>query len=138
MFKGDYGLDIGFELVTRPYKVKHNTNILTDYNDVYVDAVVIKPNENKMSIKNLKVVNNLVVLNITKALIDQIGEYELQFHIGNTADDKDTNYFTVPGIKFYVNKPIGPSESDVEEITLLADSEGNVICDENGEYVICI
>ena len=138
LFKGDYGLDIGFELVNIPYKEKLNGNILSVFANAYVDAVILKPNKTKTIIKNLEVSNNIIVLKITKELIDQIGTYYLQFHIGNTADDADTSYFAVPGIKINVDKPIGYIESEVEEVTLLADSEGNVICDETGEYVICV
>lgn len=138
LFKGDYGLDIGFELVHMPYKEKLNDNISSVFTNAYVDAVILKPNKTKTIIKNLKVSNNIIVLKITKELIDQIGVYYIQFHIGNAADDADTSYFAIPGIKINVDKPIGYTESEVEEVTLLSDSEGNVICDETGEYVICI
>lgn len=138
LFKGDYGLDIGFELNLMPYKGKTNISKLSDFNNAYVDAVILKPNKTKTTIKNLKISDNIIVLKITKELTDLIGEYHLQFHIGNTADDADTSYFTLPAIKFNINKPIGYIESEVEELTFLSDSEGNVICDENGEYVICI
>ena len=138
LFKGDYGLDIGFELVNMQYKEKLNGNVLSVFTNAYVDAVILKPNKTKTIIKNLEVSNNIIVLKITKELIDQIGTYYIQFHIGNAADDTDTSYFAIPGIKINVDKPIGYTESEVEEVTLLADSEGNVICDENGEYVICI
>lgn len=47
LFKGDYGLDIGFELVLMPYKGKTNISTLTDFNNVYVDAVILKPNKTK-------------------------------------------------------------------------------------------
>lgn len=138
LFKGDYGLDIGFELNIAAFKEKNNSTILSNFNNAYVDAVVIKPNKTKTTIKNLTVSNNIIVFKITKDLTDLVGDYYIQFSIGNTADNNDTSYFTVPGIRYSVNKPIGYIESDVEEITVLADSEGNALCDENGEYVICM
>ena len=138
LFKGDYGLDIGFELNIIAFKEKNNSNILAKFNNAYVDAIIIKPNKTKTTIENLTVSDNIIVFKITKDLTDLVGDYYIQFRIGNTADNNDTSYFTIPGIKYSVNKLIGYAESDVEEVTLLADSEGNVICDENGEYVICM
>ncbi len=138
LFKGDYGLDIGFELNIIAFKEKNNSNILSKINSAYVDAIVITPNKTKTTIKNLTVSDNIIVFKITKDLTDLVGDYYIQFRIGNTADNNDTSYFTIPGIRYSVNKLIGYSESDVEEVTLLADSEGNVICDENGEYVVCM
>lgn len=138
LFKGDYGLDIGFELNVMTFKEKNSRATLFEFNNAYVDAIIIKPNKTKTIIENLTVTDNIIVFKITKDLTDLVGDYYIQFRIGNTADNNDTSYFTIPGIKYSVNKLIGYAESDVEEVTLLADSEGNVICDENGEYVIGI
>ena len=48
LFKGDYGLDIGFELNIIAFKEKNNSSILSKFNNAYVDAIVIKPTKLKL------------------------------------------------------------------------------------------
>lgn len=141
IYQGDFGLDINFKLLSRPFEFKKDTiNILNNYDGAYVDVTIVKPDGTELERKNLEIVNgDTTVFTITKDMTDElieIGDYYLQFHIGNKEDDTDTSYFSIPEFKFTVKKKL--TGKITTNLTYIAAEDGTAILDENGEVMICL
>lgn len=141
-YQDDFGLDINFKLVSKPFKFKPNStvNILNSYDGAYVDVTIKKANGLEENIKNLEIKNgDTVVFTITKEMtsIENIGITFLQFHIGNKADETDTSYFSIPEFFFTVRKKLS-GQINTGNLTYITDEDGNAILDENGEVMLCL
>ena len=69
--------------------------------------------------------------------MSEIGEYKVQFRIGNTDNDNDTSIFTIPPFKFKVKQRIAPNEHTIE-YKYLVNEEGVAYADETGTYIVCL
>ena len=143
VYQGDYGLDIYFTIKKKIYKfgaIKEE-NILNSYSGAFVDIYLINPRGEEIKIKNSPVVeDSKIKFTITKELTDEmseIGEYKIQFRIGNTDNDNDTSIFTIPPFKFKVKQRIAPNEHTIE-YKYLVNEYGVAYADETGTYIVCL
>ena len=116
IYRGDFGLDIFFNLKSRPFRFSANTvNLLMDYEGAYVDTTLVNPLGEESTVKNIAVVEGeKLKMTITKEMtnsIDLVGIYQIQFHIGNSEGDDDTSMFSIPPIKFEVKNRLSGWES---------------------------
>ena len=143
VYQGDYGLDIYFTIKKKIYKIgtTREENILNSYSGAFVDIYLINPRGEEIKIKNSPVVeDSKIKFTITKELTDEmseIGEYKVQFRIGNTDNDNDTSIFTIPPFKFKVKQRIAPNEHTIE-YKYLVNEEGVAYADETGTYIVCL
>ena len=143
VYQGDYGLDIYFTIKKKIYKfgTTREENILNSYSGAFVDIYLKNPRGEEIKIKNSPVVeDSKIKFTITKELTDEmseIGEYKVQFRIGNTDNDNDTSIFTIPPFKFKVKQRIMPYEH-VIEYKYLVNENGVAYADETGTYIICL
>ena len=143
VYQGDYGLDIYFTIKKKIYKfgaIKEE-NILNSYSGAFVDIYLINPRGEEIKIKNSPVVeDSKIKFTITKELTDEmseIGEYKVQFRIGNTDNDNDTSIFTIPPFKFKVKQRITANEHTIE-YKYLVNEGGVAYADETGTYIVCL
>ena len=143
VYQGDYGLDIYFTIKKKIYKfgaIKEE-NILNSYSGAFVDIYLINPRGEEIKIKNSPVVeDSKIKFTITKELTDEmseIGEYKVQFRIGNVDNDNDTSIFTIPPFKFKVKQRITPSDHTIE-YKYLVNEDGVAYADETGTYIVCL
>lgn len=143
VYQGDYGLDIYFTIKKKIYKfgaIKEE-NILNSYSGAFVDIYLINPRGEEIKIKNSPIVeNSKIKFTITKELTDEmseIGEYKIQFRIGNADNDNDTSIFTIPPFKFKVKQRIIANEH-TREYKYLVNEEGVAYADETGTYIVCL
>ena len=143
VYQGDYGLDIYFTIKKKIYKfgaIKEE-NILNSYSGAFVDIYLINPRGEEIKIKNSPVVeDSKIKFTITKELTDEmseIGEYKVQFRIGNADNDDDTSIFTIPPFKFKVKQRITANEHTIE-YKYLVNEGGVAYADETGTYIICL
>ena len=143
VYQGDYGLDIYFTIKKKIYKfgTTREENILNSYSGAFVDIYLINPRGEEIKIKNSPVVeDSKIKFTITKELTDEmseIGEYKVQFRIGNADNDYDTSIFTIPPFKFKVKQRIAPNEHTIE-YKYLVNEEGVAYADETGTYIVCL
>ena len=143
VYQGDYGLDIYFTIKKKIYKfgaIKEE-NILNSYSGAFVDIYLINPRGEEIKIKNSPVVeDSKIKFTITKELTDEmseVGEYKIQFRIGNADNDDDTSIFTIPPFKFKVKQRITANEHTIE-YKYLVNEEGVAYADETGTYIVCL
>ena len=67
----------------------------------------------------------------------EIGEYKIQFRIGNADNDDDTSIFTIPPFKFKVKRRITLNEHTIE-YKYLVNEDGVAYADETGTYIPCL
>ena len=143
VYQGDYGLDIYFTIQKKIYKfgTTRKENILNSYSGAFVDIYLINPRGEEIKIKNSPVVeDSKIKFTITKELTDEIseiGEYKVQFRIGNADNDNDTSIFTIPPFKFKVKQRIAPNEHTIE-YKYLVNEYGVAYADETGTYIPCL
>ena len=143
VYQGDYGLDIYFTIKKKIYKfgTTREENILNSYSGAFVDIYLINPRGEEIKIKNSPVVeDSKIKFTITKELTDEmseIGEYKVQFRIGNTDNDNDTSIFTIPPFKFKVKQRIIANEH-TREYKYLVNEEDVAYADETGTYIPCL
>ena len=144
VYQGDYGLDIYFTIKKKIYKFgepRREENILNSYSGAYVDIYLINPRGEEIKIKNSPVVeDSKIKFTITKELTDEmseIGEYKVQFRIGNADNDDDTSIFTIPPFKFKVKQRITANEHTIE-YKYLVNEGGVAYADETGTYIPCL
>ena len=143
VYQGDYGLDIYFTIKKKIYKfgTTKEENILNSYSGAFVDIYLINPRGEEIKIKNSPVVeDSKIKFTITKELTDEmseIGEYKVQFRIGNADNDNDTSIFTIPPFKFKVKQRIIANEHTIE-YKYLVNEEGVAYADESGTYIVCL
>lgn len=142
VYQGDYGLDIYFTIKKKIYKfdTTREENILNSYSGAFVDIYLINPRGKEIKIKNSPIVeDSKIKFTITKELTDEmseIGEYKVQFRIGNADNDYDTSIFTIPPFKFKVKQRIAPNDHTIE-YKYLANEVGVAYADETGTYILC-
>lgn len=143
VYQGDYGLDIYFTIKKKIYKFgepRREENILNSYSGAYVDIYLINPRMEEIKIANRPVVeDSKIKFTITKELTDEmseIGEYKIQFRIGNADNDNDTSIFTIPPFKFKVKQRITANEH-TKEYKYLVNENGVAYADETGTYILC-
>lgn len=143
VYQGDYGLDIYFTIKKKIYKfgATKEENILNSYSGAFVDIYLINPRGEEIKIKNSPVVeDSKIKFTITKELTDEmseIGEYKIQFRIGNADNDDDTSIFTIPPFKFKVKQRITTNEHTTE-YKYLVNEEDVAYADETGTYIPCL
>ena len=143
VYQGDYGLDIYFTIKKKIYKfgTTREENILNSYSGAFVDIYLINPRGEEIKIKNSPVVeDSKIKFTITKELTDEmseIGEYKIQFRIGNADNDNDTSIFTIPPFKFKVKQRITANEHTIE-YKYLVNEDGVAYADETGTYIVCL
>ncbi len=140
VYQGDYGLDIYFTIKEKTYKFGTEKNVLDSYSGAFVDIYLINPRGEEIKIKNSPVVeDSKIKFTITKELTDEmseIGEYKVQFRIGNADNDYDTSIFIIPPFKFKVKQRITANEH-TKEYKYLVNENGVAYADETGTYILC-
>lgn len=101
IYERDRGIDLYFTIKESKFIYKKDTVLQNVENDTNVDVTVIKPNGIEILIRGLTVIDGKIKFKVTSDLTDElteIGDYKLQFHIGNGS----TEEFSIPEIKFKV------------------------------------
>lgn len=129
----DRGLELYFNLVQYRYKFQQApNNILKNLDGAYASITIVNPSGYMRRYEDIPIERDKIKFVITQDLtddLDEIGIYQMQIHINNDVDGKDTSVFSIPPFEFEV-KPrlVGRIDTD----SSLVDNEGNTLVDAEG------
>lgn len=110
LYKNDRNIDIVFTITDAKYKFnEYSGNILVESTASYATVKVLKPNGKKYTSSKLPIVDNKVVLTITKEFtdeIEEIGEHKVQIQLW----DSNGGRITLPPIAFNILEPLFEDE----------------------------
>ena len=102
LYKNDGDISLHIEMVNLDYSFGNKKGLRNSY----IDAVILKPNEEAILLENLKVMNeNTIVMEIDNEMINEdteVGEYLVQFRIYDSP--KKTNRVSLPIVTFEIKK----------------------------------
>lgn len=135
IFERDRGLEIYFNLVEYAYRLdKHPANLLENLVGAYATVTLVNPDGYEISVNEVEITEEAKVkFVITEDLTDElteIGTYQLQIHINNDVEGKDTSVFSIPPFNFEVIERLKGKKSE------LLDSEGNGLTDKEGYQLV--
>ena len=85
---------------------KKNTSLLAELEGASGGAIILKPNGDVVGQKDIVIADNVIKFTITHELtdeLDEIGMYQVQFHLY----DGEDNRITIPPVEFEVKGLIG-------------------------------
>lgn len=129
----DRGLELYFNLVQYKYRFQQAPdNILKNLDGAYASITIVNPSGYMRRYEDIPIEKDKIKFVITQDLtddLDEIGIYQMQIHINNDIDGKDTSVFSIPPFEFEV-KPrlVGRIDTD----SSLIDNEGNTLVDAEG------
>ena len=106
LYQSDRGIELNIKISLSKMQIRSNASLLSDFNGATCGAIILKPNGDVISRKNLSMIDNVVKFVIDRELtddLDEIGIYSIQFHLY----DEDDNRITIPPVTFEVNPLIG-------------------------------
>ena len=106
LYQYDRGIELNIKISLSKMQIRSNASLLSDFNGATCGAIILKPNGDVISRKNLSMIDNVVKFVIDRELtddLDEIGIYSIQFHLY----DEDDNRITIPPVTFEVNPLIG-------------------------------
>ena len=135
IFERDRGLEIYFNLIEYAYRLdKHPANLLENLVGAYATVTLVNPDGYEISIDEVEITEEAKVkFVITEDLTDElteIGTYQLQIHVNNDVEGRDTSVFSIPPFNFEVIERLKGKKSE------LLDSEGNRLTDEGGYQLV--
>ena len=102
LYKNDGDISLHIEMVNLDYSFGNKKGLRNSY----IDAVILKPNEEAILLENLKVMNeNTIVMEIDNEMINEdteVGEYLVQFRIYDSP--KKENRVSLPIVTFEIKK----------------------------------
>ena len=131
IFERDRGLEIYFNLIEYAYKLDKNPkNLLENLVGAYATVTLVNPEGYEISIDEVEITEDAKVkFVITEDLTDElteIGTYQLQIHVNNDTEGRDTSVFSVPPFNFEVRERLKGRKNE------LLDLEGNGLTDKEG------
>lgn len=135
VYERDRGLEIYFNLIEYAYRFdKHPTNLLENLVGAYATVTLVNPDGYEISIDEVEITEDAKVkFVITEDLTDElteIGTYQLQIHVNNDVEGRDTSVFSIPPFNFEVRERLKGKKSE------LFDSEGNGLTDKEGYQLV--
>ena len=135
IFERDRGLEIYFNLIEYAYRLDKNPkNLLENLVGAYATVTLVNPAGYEISIDEVEITEDAKVkFVITEDLTDElteIGTYQLQIHVNNDVEGRDTSVFSIPPFNFEVRERLKGKKSE------LFDSEGNGLTDKEGYQLV--
>ena len=135
IFERDRGLEIYFNLVEYAYRLDKNPkNLLENLVGAYATVTLVNPDGYEISVNEVEITEEAKVkFVITEDLTDElteIGIYQLQIHVNNDVEGRDTSVFSVPPFNFEVRERLKGRKNE------LLDSEGNGLTDKEGYQLV--
>ena len=137
IYERDRGLEIYFNLKEYAYKYdKKPSNLLENLVGAYATVTLVNPSGDEININEVEITKEAKVkFVVTEDLTDElteIGIYQLQIHVNNDVEGRDTSVFSIPPFNFEVRERLkGSSSKDG-----LFDSEGNKLTDKDGYRLV--
>lgn len=135
VYERDRGLEIYFNLIEYAYRLdKHPANLLENLVGAYATVTLVNPDGYEISVNEVEITEEAKVkFVITEDLTDElteIGIYQLQIHVNNDVEGRDTSVFSVPPFNFEVRERLKGRKNE------LLDSEGNGLTDKEGYQLV--
>ena len=135
IYERDRGLEIYFNLKEYAYKYdKKPSNLLENLVGAYATVTLVNPAGDEININEVEITKEAKVkFVVTEDLTDElteIGIYQLQIHVNNDVEGRDTSVFSIPPFNFEVRERLKGSKDD------LRDSEGNRLTDKEGYRLV--
>ena len=135
VYERDRGLEIYFNLIAYAYRFDKNpSNLLQNLVGAYATITLVNPSGYEINVNEVEITEDAKVkFVITEDLTDElteIGTYQLQIHVNNDVEGRDTSVFSVPPFNFEVRERLKGKKSE------LLDSEGNRLTDEGGYQLV--
>ena len=135
VYERDRGLEIYFNLVEYAYRLdKHPANLLENLVGAYATVTLVNPDGYEIRVNEVEITEEAKVkFVITEDLTDElteIGIYQLQIHVNNDVEGRDTSVFSVPPFNFEVRERLKGRKNE------LLDSEGNGLTDKEGYQLV--
>ena len=140
IYERDRGLEIYFNLKEYAYKYdKKPSNLLENLVGAYATVTLVNPAGDEININEVEITKEAKVkFVITEDLTDElteIGIYQLQIHVNNDVEGRDTSVFSIPPFNFEVRERLKGNKGEFGEGELL-DSEGNRLTDKEGYRLV--
>ena len=135
VYERDRGLEIYFNLIRYAYRFDKNpSNLLENLVGAYATVTLVNPSGYEIGINEVEITEDAKVkFVITEDLTDElteIGAYQLQIHINNDIEGRDTSVFSIPPFNFEVVERLKGIKNE------LLDSEGNGLTDKEGYQLV--
>lgn len=135
VYERDRGLEIYFNLIRYAYRFDKNpSNLLENLVGAYATVTLVNPSGYEIGINEVEITEDAKVkFVITEDLTDElteIGTYQLQIHINNDVEGRDTSVFSIPPFNFEVVERLKGIKNE------LLDSEGNGLTDNEGYQLV--
>lgn len=135
VYERDRGLEIYFNLIRYAYRFDKNpSNLLENLVGAYATVTLVNPSGYEIGINEVEITEDVKVkFVITEDLTDElteIGTYQLQIHINNDVEGRDTSVFSIPPFNFEVVERLKGIKNE------LLDSEGNGLTDSEGYQLV--
>lgn len=135
VYERDRGLEIYFNLIRYAYRFDKNPeNLLENLVGAYATVTLVNPSGYEISIDEVEITEDAKVkFVITEDLTDElteIGTYQLQIHVNNDIEGRDTSVFSIPPFEFEVRERLKGKKNE------LLDSEGNGLTDKEGYQLV--
>ena len=135
VYERDRGLEIYFNLIRYAYRFDKNpSNLLENLVGAYATVTLVNPSGYEIGINEVEITEDAKVkFVITEDLTDElteIGIYQLQIHINNDVEGRDTSVFSIPPFNFEVRERLKGIKNE------LLDSEGNGLTDSEGYQLV--
>lgn len=135
VYERDRGLEIYFNLIRYAYRFDKNpSNLLENLVGAYATVTLVNPSGYEIGINEVEITEDAKVkFVITEDLTDElteIGTYQLQIHVNNDVEGRDTSVFSIPPFNFEVIERLKGKKNE------LLDSEGNGLTDNEGYQLV--
>ena len=107
LYQYDRGIELNIKISMPKLQIsKKNTSLLAELEGASGGAIILKPNGDVVGQKDIVIADNVIKFTITHELtdeLDEIGMYQVQFHLY----DGEDNRITIPPVEFEVKGLIG-------------------------------
>ena len=107
IYQNDRGIELNIKISMPKLQIsKKNTSLLAEREGASGGAIILKPNGDVVGQKDIVIADNVIKFTITHELtdeLDEIGMYQIQFHLY----DGEDNRITIPPVEFEVKGLIG-------------------------------
>ena len=135
VYERDRGLEIYFNLIEYAYRFDKNpSNLLKNLVGAYATVTLVNPSGDEIRVNEVEITEDAKVkFVITEDLTDElteIGTYQLQIHVNNDVEGRDTSVFSIPPFNFEVRERLKGRKNE------LLDAEGNGLTDKEGYQLL--
>ena len=107
IYQNDRGIELNIKISMPKLQInKKNVSLLAELEGASGGAIILKPNGDVVGQKDIVIEDNVIKFTITHELtdeLDEIGMYQIQFHLY----DGEDNRITIPPVEFEVKGLIG-------------------------------